>query len=656
MAEFENEEVEEGYFYQISHENLPPQSPDKLYSVLIVMVFKKNERNVSLRFPSIYSLSEYFGDESYRNTDNRKVPVLDERHDMSLEIAASVLRRRILPDEFELRRKFSSFWAPVERSFRQGNGADRGSGDVAGGSSNNKVVCSKSSCLSLLKCTGLVQWGSRRQVRYIGRGKPVEKEKKVIVEEARDGEEDEGKEEEEDEDYKDVKAVNLCNQLAKTRSATKRKISTGEEFKRSREIEKKPKCLKKKNQTVLHSRNKTKTLKNSIDRWSEARYKLAEQNMLKIMKAKGAVIGNPILRPDLRAEARKLIGDTGLLDHLLKHMAGKLAPGGNERFRRRHNSDGAMEYWLESAELADIRKKAGVTDSYWTPPSGWKLGDNPTQDPVCAREIKAIKEEIVNMKMDMKEVISSRDRQESMSRDMKELWKVIDKMKKVTEQGLKNSEDSDLTTVTNLVGHVDYFLIPKETFMDLVSKNTNIEKELIEIWGSLSNIEEQLMMTKNGVRVSSESEIWDANKEKLGERRVSDQGRDNEQAAMAGETKAAKIARLKSGFRICKPQGTFFWPNTTTTSSGPFVVQTPSSASSSTFSPVPHLLLVPLSPSGPQSTPPVKPVPVRGAPLSFISEGLPLYSPDLKAPSSSSVINLNEVPVEENIITCGREQ
>ncbi|KAF4385375.1 hypothetical protein G4B88_005707 [Cannabis sativa] len=602
MAEFENEEVEEGYFYQISHENLPPQSPDKLYSVLIVMVFKKNERNVSLRFPSIYSLSEYFGDESYRNTDNRKVPVLDERHDMSLEIAASVLRRRILPDEFELRRKFSSFWAPVERSFRQGNGADRGSGDVAGGSSNNKVVCSKSSCLSLLKCTGLVQWGSRRQVRYIGRGKPVEKEKKVIVEEARDGEEDEGKEEEEDEDYKDVKAVNLCNQLAKTR------------------------------------------------------YKLAEQNMLKIMKAKGAVIGNPILRPDLRAEARKLIGDTGLLDHLLKHMAGKLAPGGNERFRRRHNSDGAMEYWLESAELADIRKKAGVTDSYWTPPSGWKLGDNPTQDPVCAREIKAIKEEIVNMKMDMKEVISSRDRQESMSRDMKELWKVIDKMKKVTEQGLKNSEDSDLTTVTNLVGHVDYFLIPKETFMDLVSKNTNIEKELIEIWGSLSNIEEQLMMTKNGVRVSSESEIWDANKEKLGERRVSDQGRDNEQAAMAGETKAAKIARLKSGFRICKPQGTFFWPNTTTTSSGPFVVQTPSSASSSTFSPVPHLLLVPLSPSGPQSTPPVKPVPVRGAPLSFISEGLPLYSPDLKAPSSSSVINLNEVPVEENIITCGREQ
>lgn len=29
----------------------------------------------------------------------------------------------------------------------------------------------------------------------------------------------------------------------------------------------------------------------------------------------------------------------------------------------------------------------------------------------------------------------------------------------------------------------------------------------------------------------------------------------------AAEEKAAKIQRLKSGFRICKPQGTFLWPN-----------------------------------------------------------------------------------------------
>ncbi|KAL3755923.1 hypothetical protein ACJRO7_002900 [Eucalyptus globulus] len=120
--------------------------------------------------------------------------------------------------------------------------------------------------------------------------------------------------------------------------------------------------------------------------------------MLKILKEKRAVSGNPILRPALRSEARKLIGDTGLLDHLLKHMAGKLAPGGAERFRRRHNADGAMEYWLESANLVEVRKAAGVEDPYWTPPPGWKPGDNPTQDPTCAREIKQLKEEMANLK------------------------------------------------------------------------------------------------------------------------------------------------------------------------------------------------------------------------------------------------------------------
>lgn len=120
--------------------------------------------------------------------------------------------------------------------------------------------------------------------------------------------------------------------------------------------------------------------------------------MLEIMKAKGAVFENPVLRPELRAEARKFIGDTGLLDHLLKHMAGKVAPGGTERFRRRHNADGAMEYWLERADLVDIRREAGVEDPYWTPPPGWEPGDNPTQDPICSRELKLLKEEMAHIR------------------------------------------------------------------------------------------------------------------------------------------------------------------------------------------------------------------------------------------------------------------
>jgi hypothetical protein len=46
-----------------------------------------------------------------------------------------------------------------------------------------------------------------------------------------------------------------------------------------------------------------------------------------------------------------------------------------ERFRRRHNAEGAMEYWLEDASLMEIRKAAGIEDPTWMPPSGWKPGD-----------------------------------------------------------------------------------------------------------------------------------------------------------------------------------------------------------------------------------------------------------------------------------------
>ena len=85
------------------------------------------------------------------------------------------------------------------------------------------------------------------------------------------------------------------------------------------------------------------------------RYRRAQVRLVGIMKARGATLGCPILRPTLREEARKQIGDTGLLDHLLKHMTDMVVSSG-ERFRRRHNNEGAMEYWLEDAGLLQARK------------------------------------------------------------------------------------------------------------------------------------------------------------------------------------------------------------------------------------------------------------------------------------------------------------
>ena len=66
--------------------------------------------------------------------------------------------------------------------------------------------------------------------------------------------------------------------------------------------------------------------------------------------------------------------------------------------RRRHNAEGAMEYWLESADLVDIRKEAGVQDAYWTPPPGWKLGDRISHDYVTQRELREVMDEILKLK------------------------------------------------------------------------------------------------------------------------------------------------------------------------------------------------------------------------------------------------------------------
>jgi len=130
------------------------------------------------------------------------------------------------------------------------------------------------------------------------------------------------------------------------------------------------------------------------------------------------------------------------------------------------------------------------------------------------------------------------------------------------------------------------------------------------------------------------------------------------------ENKTAKIERLKSGFQICKPQGTFVWPNIGVSPhvvgnhDDQTVVPTPPSASSSTTS-APKLIFKPQ----PQHLPlqiltrpssPVKPLaerrPVSTATLTHVTGP---FSPHLSPPSGTPLskitttitINLNEAPL-----------
>lgn len=116
------------------------------------------------------------------------------------------------------------------------------------------------------------------------------------------------------------------------------------------------------------------------------------------------------------------------------------------------------------------------------------------------------------------------------------------------------------------------------------------------------------------------------------------------------EDKAARIERLKSGFRICKPQGTFIWPNGTMSPQvvvqldDHVVVPTPSSASSSTQ-----------PQHAPNPSSPVKPLaerrPVSTATLTHVTGPFSPYllpplgtTGSITAPENAPLINLNEVP------------
>ncbi|RDX78798.1 Protein DYAD, partial [Mucuna pruriens] len=653
-----SEHFKVGRFHEICHSRLSPISPVQLKSVRIVMVSDIGEHQVSLRYPSFQSLRMHFSDQNFGKPDGKKIPALDEKYVMGLDFAVNALSRSIPTEELSQRRNSWSFWASPSKENIQ-DYENPAPIDAA-----SSLISKQGFCWSQLKFTGMMQWGKRRQVRFLGchEAQKVEslpelcKEKRVSVE-LREGTSDKKRKKCEEETEATKEGSFGVMRMTRQYWKNHQNVSSTSGVQKSKKAKNDP----KKQQLVVYNKNKRKI---SIDRWSAERYNLAEENILKVMKEKGAVYGNPILRPELRSEARKYIGDTGLLDHLLKHMAGKVAPGGNERFRRRHNAEGAMEYWLESADLVDVRQEAGVQDPYWTPPPGWKLGDSISQDYVTGRELREIKEEILKLKQDMRELASKKG---------EEALAIV-----TTPSSCLSSLNSE-----------DYgSLAPKqEIYAELVSKKAKIEEQLKEISLTLSGMEEQLRMLKPTIveeQIMSESVTptalfpgptsvaenigGETRKEKKSNKNKATKSADTQMQgnSTAAEDKAAKIERLKSGFQICRPQGTFVWPNIGLSpqvvgnhDDDHTVVPTPPSASSSTTS-APKLII-----SKPQTqhlplqilthpSSPVKPLaerrPVSTATLTHVTGPFsPRFSPPLGTPRSkittTTTINLNESPL-----------
>lgn len=361
-----------GCVYEVDHLNLPTRIPVQLKSISVVMGIEKTELSVLVWYPSIGSLCNYFSHNKMSSTDI--YPFLHEVFVIGTHLAGKVLCRQISVQEFNENNHFEGFWltknSPEPAALR--------------GIFNKET-----------NSNGMVRWNIRRRVKYSQRDSStshpqtstssVQGSKEKLDHESDEDNTDENDDEDnkvesDDEDNEDVEEERE-DTYEDDMKAVKRKrysLNTG-----------KAKKVKRETRSYKTMRNQCKKMiDGSINQWSAEWYKLAEKNLLEVMKSKGALFKSLILR----LEARKRIGYTGLLDHLLKHLSGKLAPGGAERFRRRHNADGRMEYWLESAEYVNVRKEAGVQDPYWTP------GGCPYQDPLCAKEFRLLKEENLKIK------------------------------------------------------------------------------------------------------------------------------------------------------------------------------------------------------------------------------------------------------------------
>lgn len=111
--------------------------------------------NVAVRFPSMESLRAFF---SYSARETH--PALDEKFLMGSALAAKVLIRLVPAEIFSEQKSLEAFWLISSSS-------------AADSCKDNVLVTQKKrSCLSeALKCNGMVRWGIRRQVKYLGRHK-----------------------------------------------------------------------------------------------------------------------------------------------------------------------------------------------------------------------------------------------------------------------------------------------------------------------------------------------------------------------------------------------------------------------------------------------------------------------------------------------------
>ncbi|XP_072146700.1 protein AMEIOTIC 1-like isoform X2 [Setaria viridis] len=541
-----------GTFYEIDHEKLAPKSPIHLKSVRVVKVSECTNLDVTVKFPSLQALRSFFSSYPASGTG----PELDERFVMSSNHAARILRRRVAEEGLEGAVHQVNFWLVKPCLY-----------DFAASQQAPLPPVADSCLLTTLKCDG-AGWGMRRRVRYIGRHRdeaPKEAgvdgcntEVSVREEQQRPGTQEVTRSE------RNCKRKREAEGSSKDKHRddgnTNRKVQGGSK-------------KKAKNRTV---ESRDGDPRHGKDRWSAERYAAAERSLLDIMRSRCARSGAPVMRHVLREEARKHIGDTGLLDHLLKHMAGRVPEGSVHRFRRRHNADGAMEYWLEPAELAEVRRQAGVSDPYWVPPPGWKPGDDVSLvagDLLVKRQVEELTEEVNGVKRQMEQLVDKDgnfDAERAYS-SLKEKYRSAVRANEKLEKQVFSLKDM-CENVFQMNGELEEEVLSfKDKYEHISDKNDKLEEQITYLSSSFLSFKDQLVLA---LKTETTRQLGlapsDGNQE-AAPRTTVYLASDDQMTPRADGTviqgvpdKPATATARKSSFRVCKPQpqGTFLiWPS-----------------------------------------------------------------------------------------------
>ncbi|XP_019226690.1 PREDICTED: uncharacterized protein LOC109208106 [Nicotiana attenuata] len=272
---------------------------------------------------------------------------------------------------------------------------------------------------------------------------------------------------------------------------------------------------------------------------------------------------------------------------------------------------------------------------------------------------------------DWEEIVSSKEHLEEEVGRLKRRIEELESKKKQS-QAIETSKTMEKYKKQLMTTTSDFMAKMEEKCLSLVSKLEEKEKSISTLMLSTQEKKKQVEPEKQGVQ-----EVVTVGEKKRSKVAADDQSKEliavdpklkavtkAQKATPTAEEKAAKIQRLKSGFRICKPQGSFLWPNMVRNNKNNggnmskvmvqvedvHMVPTPPSVSSSTAIAAPSLLPYYQHNKQQQPVSPVKPVPERRAvtvTVSTISSETRYEAGDKNYSTSNkttTLINLNDVP------------